>query len=74
MKLKDIPMIYNLDKIKLYHKNHFIAEMWVGHHSPQFYFNENVLFRDYLQFPIDSFSVSVEGCLSEVIVLEIYLK
>ena len=73
-KLNQIPLIYNLDKIRLYKGNTFVAEFWVGQYSPQWYFENDERTKPLLENYIEAMSICIEGCLSDVAVLEIYLK
>jgi hypothetical protein len=70
-KLKDIPQIYNLDKVRIYKENLFIGETWIGS-SLQMYLEEK--FPEYLEATVNELSISVEGCCDDVVVLEIFLK
>ena len=74
MKLKDLPMIYNLDKIRVWNGNRKIAELYTGSHSPVWYLKEDERTKDLLNHKIDEMAVVCEGCLGLLVVLEIYLK
>lgn len=74
MRFNQLPMIYNVDKIRLYRNNRLIAEKWVGGHSILWYFQEDEYTKMYLTYLIDNMSIVIEGALSEIIVLEIILK
>jgi hypothetical protein len=74
MKLKDLPMIYNLDKMRIWDGNKLLAELNVGSHAPTFYLQEDERTRDLLIRKIDEMSIVCEGVLGLVVVLEIYLK
>ena len=71
LQVKDIPQIYNLDKVRIYKGNAFVGESWVGS-SLQMYLQEK--FPDHLGDIINELSICVEGCLSDVIVLEIFVE
>lgn len=71
MKLKDLPMIYNLDKMRLWDGNKLIAEIYVGSHAPTFYLQEDERTRHLLNRKIDAMAVLCKDYLG---VLEIYLK
>lgn len=71
LQVKDIPQIYNLDKVRIYKGNAFIGESWVGS-SLQMYLQEK--FPDHLEEVVNELSICIEGCLFNVVVLEIYVK
>ena len=71
MKLKDLPMIYNLVKMRLWDGNKLIAEIFVGAYAPIFYFQEDERTKNLLNRKIDEMSIVYEeGYFG----LEIYLK
>lgn len=71
IKLRDLPLIYNVDKIRLYKDYHLIGETWIGS-SLKLYIEEK--FPHCLDYTIVSMSVCIEGSLNDVQVLEIDLK
>ena len=73
-KLNQVPLIYNLDKVRLYKDYLLIAEFWVGQYSPQWYFENDERTKPLLENYIEAMSICIEGCLSDIAVLEIYLK
>lgn len=70
IKLRDLPLIYNIDKAHLYKDDHLIGETWVGS-SLRFYLEEK--FPQYLDYVIDTMAIGVEES-SDIIVIEIYFK
>ena len=74
MKLGSIPHIYNIDKIKVYRYNKLLQEVWVGHHALGWHIKEDEVLREYTGNVVEEMSIIIEGCLSEIIVLEIFLK
>jgi hypothetical protein len=70
-KVKDIPQIYNIDIVRIYQENRLCGEAWIGSSLPM-YLEEK--FPEYLEATVNEMSISVEGVLSENVVLEIYLK
>ena len=66
MTIKSIPLIYNVDKIRIYDDNLLKCERW--------YHDRHLIPDKFQTRKIESLSISVEGCLSEVVVLEIFLK
>ena len=73
-KLNQVPFIYNLDKIRLYKDNRLVAEFWIGQYSPQWYFENDERIKPLLENYIEELSILIEGGLSEITVLEIFLK
>ena len=71
IKLKDLPIIYNVDKLRLYKDNRLIGETWVGS-SLRMYIEEK--FPHCLDYVIDNMSFCVDGYLCPVQILEIYFK
>lgn len=71
LKVKDIPQIYNIDKVRIYQGNLFCGESWIGS-SLQMYLAEK--FPEFLEAIVNEMGVSIEGCCDDVVVLEIYLK
>ena len=71
VKLRDLPLIYNVDKLRLYKDNRLIGETWVGS-SLRMYIEEK--FPHCLDYIIDSMSICSEGALFQCQVLEIYFK
>ena len=71
VKLKDLPIIYNVDKLRLYKDNRLIGETWVGS-SLKLYIEEK--FPHCLDCVIDSIGICTEGVISPHQVLEIYFK
>ena len=73
-KLNQVPLIYNIDKIRVYKGNALVAELWIGQHSSQWYFENDERTKPLLENYINEMSICIEGCLSEIVVLEIFLK
>lgn len=74
MTLAQLPLIYNLDKFRIYDNFLLKAEQWLGAQSIDWYVKECDNLKEYANRKIDSMEISVEGCLSDVIVLEIFFK
>ena len=68
--LQTIP---GIDKVKVYHNNKLLAEQWVGGASLTWYFKECETLKPYNEQTIQEISISIEGCLSEIVVCEIIL-
>ena len=73
-KLNQLPHIYNIDKLRVYDKCGLAAEINVGGHHLLWYLENDIRARLLLERTIDEMTISLEGCLSEIVVLEIYLK
>lgn len=72
MKIKELPLVYNVDKIRAYKDNKKIADFVVEsglHITTQI---ERKLPRGGAEWKVASMGVVVEGVLAEVVVLEIY--
>lgn len=73
MKVKELPLIYNVDKVRVYKDNKKIADFKVEsgwHLTMQI---ENHLPKDGGEYKIASMSILVEGILADVVVLELHL-
>lgn len=80
MTIKDLPLIYNLDKVEVYNKRGLVSSFW---RDSKFSLAEQVEryrtqlsdeARDVLNRKIESMGLTVEGIADDVIVLAIYLK
>ena len=74
MKLKSLPMIYNVDKLRIYDKNRLVAEIYTGAHSLVWYLQEDERTKNLLFRTVDEMTIVCEGCLGLLVVLEIFLK
>lgn len=74
MKLKDLPMIYNLDEMRLWDGNNLIAEIYVGSHAPTFYLQEDERTKNLLNRKIAEMSITYEYHPELLVILEIFLK
>lgn len=72
MTIKQLPMVYNVDKIRVYVKNGLVAELWVGQMGIQWYYENDDRLKAFLDREIEALDISIDGCLSETIVLEIF--
>ena len=80
MTIKDLPLIYNLDKVEVYNKRGLVSSFW---RDSKFSLAEQVEryrtqlsdeARDVLNRKIESMGLTIEGVADDVIVLAIYLK
>ena len=80
MTIKDLPLIYNLDKVAVYNKRGLVSSFWrdrkfslaeqVERHRTQL--SDEA--RDVLNRKIESMGICVSGISEDVVTLEIYLK
>ena len=73
-KLNQLPHIYNIDKLRIYDVNKFIAEINVGGHHLLWYLENDERTKGLLERKIDEMTIACEGCLGTTIILEIFLK
>ena len=80
MTIKDLPLIYNLDKVAVYNKQGLVSSFW---RDRKFSLAEQVEryrtqlsneARDVLNKKIESMCICVSGISENVVTLEIYLK
>ena len=80
MTIKDIPLIYNLDKVAVYNKRGLVSSFW---RDRKFSLAEQVEryrtqlsdeSRDVLNKKIESMGICVSGISENIVTLEIYLK
>ena len=79
MTIKELPLIYNIDKVTVYNKRGLVSSFWrdsrfgldeqVEYNRTQLIGAENVLNEK-----IESMSVCVSGISEDIVTLEIYLK
>jgi hypothetical protein len=74
MKIKQLPKIVGIDKVRIYSGNEVQCEQWIGGASIGWYFEEVETLKPFADEVIDELEVCIEGCLSEVLVCEIFLK
>ena len=74
MFVKDMPLIVGVDKIYVYQDGALRASFWVNGASIGRCFREEEVLKPFANYLIDSLEMGIEGCLSEIIVCEIYLK
>ena len=74
MVVMDIPCIVGVDKIRVYRDNKMCAELWIGGARLSWYFATVETLKPFANSVVDYLEMCIEGCLSEVLVCEIYLK
>lgn len=80
MTIKDLPLIYNVDKVAVYNKRGLVSSFW---RDSKFGLAEQVeryrtqlsdSARNAINEKIESMSICVSGISEQVVTLEIYLK
>ncbi len=75
MTLAQLPLIYNLDKFRIYANHTLKAEQWLGAQSIGWYIKECEHLKKFANCKIKDMAISIEEYLStNIAVLEIYLK
>ena len=74
MTVKNLPNIIGIDKVRIYQDNRVLAEQWIGGARLSWYFEEVETLIPFAEQMVDYLEICIEGCLSEVLVCEIYLK
>lgn len=74
MTVKNLPNIVGIDKVRVYQDNRVLAEQWVGGARLSWYFEEVETLKPFAEQMVDYLEMCIEGCLSEVLVCEIFLK
>ena len=74
MTIKNLPNIIGIDKVRIYQDNKVLAEQWIGGARLSWYFEEVETLRPFAEQMVDYLEMCIEGCFSEVLVCEIWLK
>lgn len=76
MRIKDLPLVYNIDKVHIYYNDYKVAHFWRKSEKSLYEQAIHHLANDNLNDrPIESIGFIIEGVLPEPTrVLEIYLK
>jgi hypothetical protein len=74
MKIKNLPRICGTEKVRIYQGNKVVAETWINGASLVHFIEENLYLREYADKEVDYIEICIEGCLSEFLVMEIFLK
>jgi hypothetical protein len=69
-----LPLIYNLDKFRIYDNHLLKVEEWLGAQSIGWYVKECEHLKEFANRKVEDMTICIEGCFSEVVVLEIFLK
>ena len=79
MTIKDIPLIYNLDRVEVYNKRGLVSSFW---YNPKLNFAQQVEYNrtqltgaeNAINEKIGSMSICVSGTTENIVTLEIYLE
>jgi hypothetical protein len=74
MTVKNLPDIIGIDKVRIYQDNKVLAERWIGGARLSWYFKEVETLKPFAEQMVDYLEMCIEGCISEVLVCEIFLK
>ena len=79
MTIKELPLIYNVDKVAVYNKMGIVSSFWRNSRlslAEQVQYNRTQLIgaNNVLNEKIEAMSILVSGISEDVVTLEIYLK
>lgn len=74
MTIMQMPRICGTEKLRLYDGNKVVAETWINGASVASFVEENLVLKQYANREIDYIEICIEGCFSESLVMEIFLK
>ena len=80
MTIKELPLIYNVDKVAVYNKRGFVSSFWrdskcgLAEQVERYRIQLSDSARNAINEKIESMGVCVSGISENVITLEIYLK
>lgn len=74
MTIMQMPRICGTEKLRLYEGNKVVAETWINGASVASFVKENLVLTQYADREIDYIEICIEGCISETVVMEIFLK
>ena len=74
MTIMEMPRICGADKLRLYDDNKTVAEIWINGASVASFVEENLVLKQYANKEINYIEICIEGCLSEILVMEICFK
>ena len=74
MTIKQLPKICGTDKLRIYRNNRVEIDTWVSGASIGHLLEDNLVMKQYANEKVDYIEICIEGCLSEVLVMEIFLK
>lgn len=74
MTIKQLPRICGTEKLRIYKNNKKVVETWINGASLLSFLEENSYIKQFANEEVDYIDISIEGCLSDVLVMEIFLK
>jgi hypothetical protein len=74
MTIKQLPQICGTEKLRIYKNNKKVVETWISGASLHSFLEENSYIKQFVNEEIDYIDICIEGCLSETLVMEIFLK
>lgn len=74
MTIKQLPRICGTEKLRIYKNNKKVVETWINGASLLNFLEENSYIKQFANEEVDYIDISIEGCLSDVLVMEIFLK
>ena len=80
MTIKDLPLIYNVDKVAVYNKRGLVSSFWrdsrfgLAEQVDRYRIQLTDSARNAINEKIESMSICVSGIADNVVTLEIYLK
>lgn len=74
MTIKEMPKICGTDKLRLYDDNKIVVETWIIGASLSSFVEEHPVLKQYSNRKINYIEMCIEGCLNEIVVMEIFLK
>ena len=74
MTIKQLPRICGTEKLRIYKNNKKVVETWINGASLQGFLEENSYIKQFANEKVDYIDICIEGCLSETLVMEIFLK
>ena len=74
MTIKQLPRICGTEKLRIYKNNKKVVETWINGASLLNFLEENSYIKQFADEEVDYIDISIEGCLSDVLIMEIFLK
>lgn len=74
MTIKQLPRICGTEKLRIYKNNKKVVETWINGASLFNFLEENSYIKQFANEEVDYIDICIEGCLSETLVMEIFLK
>lgn len=74
MTIRQLPRICGTEELRIYRNNEVLIETWINGASIGHFLEDNSVMKQYADEEVDYIEICIEGCLGEVLVMEIYLK